>query len=250
MKQLEEENIEISLNNLSIGYGSGKRLSVIAKGLVSTAQRGSFTCLIGRNGTGKSTLLRTIAGLQPPLSGQIMIGKRSVADMTKNERARKIAIVMTSQTYSLNLTAREMVGMGRTPYTGFWGNLSAKDHEAVSEAMTMTGTTALADKLITQLSDGERQKIMIAKALAQQTNTIILDEPTAFLDYPSKQQLMQLLHTLAHNAGKTILLSTHDIDITKPFADSYWIMTDHITTTTDAAKATEMIVGEDNTPTL
>lgn len=245
MKAIEEDINGISLENLSIGYTSGKNRFCIAKGLVSHAKTGNLTCLIGRNGTGKSTLLRTITGLLAPLEGRVLIGKTAVSHMNRAQIARNIAIVITSQTDNLNLTAREMVAMGRTPYTGFWGHLTAKDISFIDEAMTLTNTTALADKPIKQLSDGERQKIMIAKALAQQTPVIILDEPTAFLDYPSKLAMMQLLASLAHNNGKTILLSTHDIEITKPFADSYWILTDHITTTSNATMAMEMIVHSD-----
>jgi len=231
----------IVLDCLSIGYTIGKRRKTVATGLTAEAKSGQLTCLIGRNGTGKSTLLRTIAGLQLPLSGQVMIGETAVSELNRRQRARHIAIVMTQKTHALNITAREMVAMGRTPYTGFWGIIGAKDLAAIDNAMTLTSTTPLADTPITQLSDGEIQKIMIAKALAQQTATIVLDEPTAFLDYPSKTSFLQLLARLAHEENKTILLSTHDIELAAHFADHYWVLADNLSTTSDATEATALL---------
>jgi iron complex transport system ATP-binding protein len=194
---------EMHFENLTIGYQLGrKNEKVVARGLSATLKGGQLTCLLGRNGTGKSTLLRTLA-----------------------ERWRGVvAVVLTDPLDVRNLTAEEVVALGRTPYTNFWGTLRQDDKAAVAEAMQLVGITALAQHDIATLSDGERQKVMMAKALAQQTPVIILDEPTAFLDYPSKQEVMALLQMLAHEQGKAVLLSTHDVELAEQYADQIWFM--------------------------
>lgn len=216
---------DICLCNLDIGFsGRRKGLFCVAKGLVSQAERSRLTCLIGRNGVGKSTLLRTIAGFQPPLAGKIMVAGDDIATMSRAERARRVAVVLTSPIDTLNMTVADIVGLGRTPYTRFWGRLSGDDHRVVDRVMSLTGIDHLANRPIGQLSDGERQKVMVAKALAQETPVIILDEPTAFLDYPSRLSLMRLLSLLARDEHRTILLSTHDIDMVRAYADSVWLL--------------------------
>ena len=213
----------LHLNDLTIGY----RDKVVASHLTAHLAVGTMTCLIGRNGSGKSTLLRTIAAFQPPLSGSVTFSlpePASISMMTPRQRARTIGVVLTESTDVGNMTVREMVAMGRSPYTGFWGRLSSSDEALVSDALRMTGMEAFADTYVNAISDGERQKVMIAKALAQQTPFILLDEPTAFLDYPSKVSTMTMLRDLCHEQGKTVLLSTHDLDTALRLTDRVWLM--------------------------
>lgn len=201
--------MDITLSNLTIGY----KHKIVAKNINTSIIAGQLTCLIGPNGVGKSTLLRTISGFQKPIEGQVAIGGKMISKLNNSERAMLVSVVLTSRPTVSRLTAWEMVGMGRSPFTGFFGKLRGKDRKAVEKAMEMTGTTALAQRMTEDLSDGESQKIMIAKALAQQTPVMLLDEPTAFLDFDSRVDLMRLLAHLAHETGKTILLSTHDLGL-------------------------------------
>jgi iron complex transport system ATP-binding protein len=216
----------LHLNDITIGY----RGKTVAQHLTAQLPPGTMTCLIGRNGTGKSTLLRTIAAFQPPLAGSITVDvpqqQTDIRSLSARQRARTIGVVLTEHTGIGNMTAREMVALGRSPYTGFWGRLAEHDREIVDDAMRMTGTTPFAGTFTNALSDGERQKVMIAKALAQQTPFIILDEPTAFLDYPSKIDTMEMLLRMCHERGKTVLLSTHDLDAAMRMTDRLWMMAD------------------------
>lgn len=201
----------LNFRNLSTGYGH----RVVSTGLSAGLQAGKVTCLLGPNGAGKSTLLRTLAGYQHPLDGEV-----------DEVSADTIGVVLTEHIDAMGLKVREVVAMGRHPYTGYFGRLSAEDERMVDDAMRLTGTQEFATRLFSSLSDGERQKVMIAKALAQQTPIILMDEPSAFLDFPSKVELMLLLRNLAHNQGKAILLSTHDVGIALKTADTLWLMQD------------------------
>lgn len=215
----------IQLKDLSIGYKlhNGKT-KTIASHINASIESGMLTCLIGRNGTGKSTLLRTMTGFIPPLDGQVILEGRDLSMLSATERARIISIVLTERPETDNITVNELVGMGRLPYTNFWGTLQEEDRQIVDDAMQMIGIYELRNRKIGTLSDGEKQKAMIGKAIAQQTPVIILDEPTAFLDYPSKQETMLLLHQLAQELNKTIFLSTHDLNIAYQVADKIWCM--------------------------
>lgn len=215
----------IQLKDLSIGYKlhNGKT-KTIASHINASVESGMLTCLIGRNGTGKSTLLRTMTGFIPPLDGQVILEGRDLSMSSATERARIISIVLTERPETDNITVNELVGMGRLPYTNFWGTLQEEDRQIVDDAMQMIGIYELRNRKIGTLSDGEKQKAMIGKAIAQQTPVIILDEPTAFLDYPSKQETMLLLHQLAQELNKTIFLSTHDLNIAYQVADKIWCM--------------------------
>lgn len=215
----------IQLKDLSIGYKlhNGKT-KTIASHINASVESGMLTCLIGRNGTGKSTLLRTMTGFIPPLEGQVILEGRDLSMSSATERARIISIVLTERPETDNITVNELVGMGRLPYTNFWGTLQEEDRQIVDDAMQMIGIYELRNRKIGTLSDGEKQKAMIGKAIAQQTPVIILDEPTAFLDYPSKQETMLLLHQLAQELNKTIFLSTHDLNIAYQVADKIWCM--------------------------
>ncbi|MBO4658260.1 MAG: ABC transporter ATP-binding protein [Prevotella sp.] len=214
----------VTLENLTIGYVSKKNRKTVATGINASLDSSRMTCLIGPNGVGKSTLLRTLSAFQPPLDGKVYIHGKDLATLKEKKLARMVGVVLTAKPDVQNMTVEEMVGLGRSPYTGFWGTLSDDDKAVVDEAIDMVGIRPLAMRMIQTLSDGERQKVMIAKALAQQTPVIFLDEPTAFLDYPSKVEMMQLLHRLSRTADKTIFLSTHDLELVLQIADTVWLM--------------------------
>lgn len=205
----------ITTNRLTVGYRGHRVVEDISLSLPC----GRLVCLLGPNGAGKSTLLRTLCGFQPPIEGTVTVSGSDLTAMSAAEVARLVSVVLTDRPLTPSLTAAEMVGMGRAPYTGFWGRLSDDDRRLVSEAMQTVGIAPLATRRMGQLSDGERQKVMIAKALAQHTPVIVLDEPTAFLDYPSKVAVMKTLARLAHDKGKTILMSTHDLELAAQLGD-------------------------------
>lgn len=215
----------IQLNKLSIGYSEkGTRKKIIAQDICATLYGGQLTCLLGENGAGKSTLLRTLSAFIPPLKGNVVVKGKSLGEYSDKERARLIGVVLTERPELQHMTVQELVAMGRSPYTGFWGTLSKEDKTIADDALRMVGMDTMATRIVDTLSDGERQKAMIAKALAQQTPVIFLDEPTAFLDYPSKVETMLLLRRLAHETGKIILLSTHDVELALQTADTLWLM--------------------------
>lgn len=214
----------VTLSSLSIGYRLRGGDKVVAAGINASLHAGELTCLIGANGAGKSTLLKTLAAFLPKLGGSIYIKDKEVADYTNRELSQLVGVVLTSRPEAENMTAEEVVGLGRTPYTGFWGTLGADDRRIVTESMEQVGVAHLATRTVTTLSDGERQKVMLAKALAQQTPIIILDEPTAFLDYPSKVDTLLLLTRLSHETGKTVFMSTHDLELALQTADRLWLM--------------------------
>ena len=214
----------IQIESLSTGYRNKKNDTVVAHDINATIQGGELTCLLGPNGAGKSTLLRTLSAFLPPVKGDISIMGRNLRDYTDKELAKTIGVVLTEKTDLRNMTVYDLIGLGRSPYTGFWGTLHEDDRRVVDEAIEMVGIGPLKERMIQTLSDGERQKVMIAKALAQQTPVIFLDEPTAFLDFPSKVEIMQLLHVLSRTTGKTIFLSTHDLELALQIADTIWLM--------------------------
>ena len=214
----------IRLEHLDIGYRDKKSVKAVATDISATIRQGELTCLLGRNGIGKSTLLRTLAAFQPPLRGSILLATSPLTALTDKELSRTIGLVLTERPDVQNMTVRFLVGMGRSPYTGFWGTLSATDEAIVDEAIRMVGIESLENRQVQTLSDGERQKVMIAKALAQQTPVIYLDEPTAFLDFPSKVETMLLLRRISREAGKTVFLSTHDLELALQTADIVWLM--------------------------
>lgn len=209
----------LETHRLDIGYGKRTVLSDINL----TVNEGSFTALIGANGSGKSTLLRTLAGAQRPLCGSILFSGRRMEQLRRSELAKNLAMVFTDRTGGGGLSVRETVEIGRHPYTGLLGRLSEEDHRIVHEAIESVGMGALKDRLAGTLSDGERQKVMIARALAQDTPLIILDEPTAFLDVAGRIEITALLRRLA-DAGKAIVLSTHDVSSAIAAADTLWIV--------------------------
>ena len=173
---------------------------MVAEGIDAAIRSGELTCLLGANGVGKSTLLRTLSAFQPKLGGEIMIAGKEIEAYTDKELSQTIGVVLTEKPDIRNMTVRELVALGRSPYTGFWGTLHDEDWQVVDEAIDAVRISSLRERMVHTLSDGERQKVMIAKALAQQTPVIFLDEPTAFLDFPSKVEMMQLLRRLAREA--------------------------------------------------
>ena len=225
----------LTLCNLSIGYKEKR----VAERLNASLKTGALTCLVGRNGTGKSTLLRTVAAIQPPLAGEISLCGKSITSFNRQQLARELTVVRTGRPEIYLMKVYDVVALGRTPYTNIWGTLTADDHRIVSECIWKVGIENLSERAIGSLSDGECQKVMIAKALAQQTRIILLDEPTAFLDYPSKVETMTIMKELVkegksvegdHGAndscyGTAALMSTHDMELALRLADYLWLMT-------------------------
>ena len=222
-KTKKNKKMMITLKNLVVGYPDGRHTRQLNHAANEEAHDGMLTCLIGANGAGKSTLLRTIAGFQLPLEGTVSLGGDDVRALSPRQRAERMAVVLTDRPDVMCTTVWEMVATGRAPFTGFWGRLSGKDRDIVTRSLRLVGIEWMADRTVASLSDGERQKVMIAKALAQQTPVILLDEPTAFLDYPSRVEVMQLLLNIAHEEHKTVLLSTHDLDLALQTADRIWL---------------------------
>lgn len=219
---MKQENIDIK--GLSIGYTGKKGAKVIARDIRAAICSGELTCLLGANGAGKSTLLRTLSAFLRPLEGEIRIMGKPLGDYTDKQLATVIGVVLTEKCHLRNMTVTELIGMGRSPYTGFWGTLTKSDCRIVEDAIALVGIGELKNRMVHTLSDGERQKVMIAKALAQETPIIFLDEPTAFLDYPSKIEILHLLHRLSRERQKTIFLSTHDLELALQIADQVWLM--------------------------
>lgn len=209
----------LSAHSLSIGYHHP-----LASDLNLQLNPAEMSCLIGPNGAGKSTLLRTLAGMQPPLKGIVKLGQADLHRLPALELARKLAIVLTERIEAGNLSAYALVALGRHPYTDWRGRLTPRDEEAVQHAMRLTGADALAARSIHELSDGERQRVMIARGLAQEPQVLLLDEPTAFLDLPRRVELLQLLKQLSRETGCAILLSTHDLDLALRIADRLWLL--------------------------
>lgn len=215
----------LSAKDLTVGYRKGNSTSPVISGLNLSLSRGKLVALIGANGIGKSTLLRTLVGNQPPLEGEVSISGIRIGEISRKDLSLLLGIVNTERTQAGALTVREVVSLGRQPYTGFLGILSKNDKSIVEKAMQDAGILHKASSFLAELSDGERQKVMIAKALAQCTPIIILDEPTAFLDVASRMETMLLLHNLAHKQNKAVLLSSHDLSQSMMLADELWVVT-------------------------
>jgi iron complex transport system ATP-binding protein len=214
----------LSAKEFSIGYGQGKRVTVIAEQLDLSLNSGEVVCLLGPNGVGKSTLIRTLAGMQPPLAGQVTIGGDDISRLDRMTLAQRISVMLTDRTIPMMMTAREMVSLGRFPHTNWLNQFSQADHQAVENALNAVGAAGLADRLLSELSDGERQKVMIARSLAQQPLVLMMDEPTAFLDLPRRIEMMYLLKRVASETACAVLLSTHDLDLALRHADQVWLM--------------------------
>ena len=220
-----ERRCVITGERLSIGYRLGGRgVRRVHEGLSFSLRAGELTCLLGPNGAGKSTLLKTLGGGRTLLDGELRLCGEPFGKYSETRRSRLVGVVLTDKVYAGGLRVHQLVALGRYPYTCFFGNLGAEDRRVVDWAMEAVGIAGKAGSYVAELSDGERQKAMIAKALAQQCPVILLDEPTAFLDIISRIEVMNLLHRLAREEHKAVLLSTHDVDQALLLADSLWLM--------------------------
>lgn len=219
----------LAARNLSVGYGR-RRPTIVLSGVDLEVQSGQCVALLGPNGSGKSTLLRTLAGLQRPLCGSVRLEGCDLAQLSAGEIARALSVVLTEAIDAAQLTAWDVVALGRAPHAGFSGRLAAADRAVVRDAFRATSSVQLAPRSLQDLSDGERQRVLIARALAQQPRLILLDEPTAFLDLEARAEIAQLLRSLAHGGAddeagdRAILITTHDFDLALQIADRLWLI--------------------------
>jgi iron complex transport system ATP-binding protein len=215
----------IQTAGLAVGYpGKGSRRKIVHEDLNLELFSGEVTCLLGLNGSGKSTLLRTLCGFQPPLSGSILMQGKPLSDYSQEELSLVAGVVLTEKTYAGGITVYELVSLGRHPYTGFFGRLKKHDRDVIGQSLEAAGIAHKARNRVSELSDGEYQKAMIAKTLAQECPIVLLDEPTAFLDVTGRIETMVLLRKLAREQHKAILLSTHDIDQAIRTGDCLWLL--------------------------
>lgn len=214
----------ISATGLSIGYKKGKSVNRVQTNLNLRATEGELVAILGPNGCGKSTLLRTLAGILDPLEGTVHVQGLPLHTLSLEERAKQISLVLTDSVQVVYMTVHDLVTMGRHPYTTLFGNLTDYDKACVDKALEAVHMTGFGHRYVQELSDGERQRVMIAKALAQDTPLVLLDEPTSHLDLPNRIETILLLRELSNTWGKTVLLSTHEIDLALRLADSIWLM--------------------------
>lgn len=212
----------LALDDLTVGY-PGPRGAVLAPATFAV-EPGAFICILGRNGAGKSTLMRSIAGLQAPLDGSASLEGEDIAAMRAATRARRVAVVLTERSFSPGLKVEDVVSLGRQPFTGWQGHLGAEDHRIARRALEQAGAEPFAGRYFDDLSDGERQRVMIARAMAQTARLMILDEITAFLDLPGRVEIMALLRRHARATGAIVLLSSHDLDLSLQLADDVWLI--------------------------
>lgn len=215
----------LTTHDMAVGYGQGNKRTILLSDLNLRLEQGSLVALLGKNGAGKSTLLRALTCDSQPINGSVEIDGKPSDEISKRDLSRLIALVATERIMGGAFTIRELVALGRQPHTGFLGRLSRHDDEVVRQSLEAVGIAHKAEQHVAQLSDGERQKAMIAKALAQETPIIVLDEPTAFLDVASRIETMKLLHSLAREQNKAVLLSSHDISQSLLLADELWVIT-------------------------
>lgn len=222
---MNKQNFTIQTKNLSIGYTTKSKTNTIAQNINLNLEKGKLIALIGENGIGKSTLLKTITGIIPPLHGEITLLNKSIQRYLAIDLAQELSIVLTEKLPQSNLTIYEIIALGRQPYTNWLGTLSQVDKSKIEEAIALTDIHHLIHKKHDEISDGQLQIALIARALAQDTSIIILDEPTTHLDLVHKATLLKLLQKLTHETGKTILYSTHDIDLAIQMADEMIVFT-------------------------
>lgn len=212
--------------NLTIGYTKAKQKTVVQKNISISLENGKLIALIGKNGIGKSTFLKTITGIIPALAGEVELNSKNITSYQPNDLAQELSLVLTEALPPSNLTVYEIIALGRQPYTNWIGKLSEEDKNKIDEAISLTGISDFIHKKHYEISDGQLQKVMIARALAQDTSLIILDEPTTHLDLVHKVTLLKLLQKLAHETNKTILYSTHDLDLAIQLADDMIVFTE------------------------
>ncbi len=223
-RQGKKRQLILQAYHLTVGYGQGEKEQAVQKGLRLKMFTGELVCLLGPNGAGKSTLLRSLCGLQKSLGGDVKLANKRLEDYTARELSQVVSTVLTDKVSVKHLRVFDLVATGRYPYTGYFGRLSVLDREVIEESMALAGVEPLRNRYLDELSDGEKQKVMIAKALAQETPFIILDEPMAFLDFPSKLELMQILQKLTSEHHKAILMTTHDLNLSIRGADWIWLI--------------------------
>lgn len=214
----------LQLSQLQTGYIHRGHKHIVSDGLEASLPLGHLAMLLGPNGSGKSTLMHTIAGLQTALSGEIRIIGQDAAHTSLAQRAKLLSLVLTERIYSEVMTVEELVAIGRYPHIGYMARLGHEDKRIITEAIKRCRLEDMGTRPLAQLSDGERQRVMVARALAQDTPLILLDEPTAHLDLPSRIELIAMLRQLAHDMQRCILLSTHELDLALSWADSLWLM--------------------------
>lgn len=214
----------LHLKNLTTGYKSRKGNTVVTSTINAELYRGELVCLIGPNGAGKSTLMRTISGSQKSIEGEVFLDGVDLYSIPPKRLAKYLSVVLTERVNAGMLSAYEVIALGRYPHTNWSGKLDDEDHRIIREAIEMTGAQELVERSLSELSDGERQKIMIARAFAQEPEIMILDEVTAFLDLPRRVEIMKLLRNMASESGKSILLSTHDMDLALRGSDRIWLL--------------------------
>ena len=217
-----KSRVVLKAKGLSIGYEEIS--TVIADDINFEVRQGELIALLGPNGSGKSTLIRTVAGLQNRLGGSLFIDQKELSTLSAGMLAKKVSLVLTDRVMMGNISVYDLVALGRTPYTGMMGKLKTEDHEVIEWALNVTQSVELANRDIAQLSDGEMQKVMVARALAQTTPIMLLDEPTAHLDLPNRTQIFKLLLRLTRQEQKTMLISTHELDLALQIADRLWII--------------------------
>lgn len=213
----------LELVGLTVGYRTHRRVRTVLTGLDATLEAGGLVGLVGPNGAGKSTLLRTISGLPPPLAGSVKLLGQEISRMKRDEVARQVAVVLTDRVDPGRLTVFDVVALGRHPHTGWSGRLGATDRAAVMSALDDVGVGQLAGQMLWELSDGQRQRVMIARAIAQEPRLLLLDEPTAFLDPPGRVRVFEVLQDLAHDHRLAVVVCTHDVEVAARHADQLWV---------------------------
>jgi len=218
----------LSVESLKIGYVSGKKENLLLPPLTAGARSGELIAVIGRNGIGKSTLLRTLTGLQKPLGGDIYYYDKNIVQYPRIELAQKVGYISTEIVKVTNMRVYDLVALGRFPHTNWIGRIEKNDDDLIMNALEKTTMLQFRNKFVSELSDGERQKVMIARILAQDTGIMIMDEPTAFLDVSSKYEILHLMHQLSRTNNKTIIFSTHDLQMAINQSDKVWLILDNI----------------------
>ena len=224
---VKKTHIILKSSNLSIGYATKKQQTIVAKNIDFELETGKLVCLLGKNGIGKSTLLRTLSNVQPKLAGELYINGNPIESLSAEAYSKKMSLVLTERIPESNLTVYELIALGRQPYTNWIGTLTDDDKKHIHKAIEQVHIEEYIHKKCDELSDGQLQKVMIARALAQNTDLIILDEPTAHLDIHHKLEVFNLLKSLVKELGKTILISTHEVQLALQLADELWLLNEN-----------------------
>ena len=223
MTEIDNNDTALATHNLTVGYNTNKKELKVLENINLTLKRGELVCFMGPNGVGKSTLLRTLAGVQAPLYGSVTIEQQDISTLSTEDLAKRLSLVLTDRINAGNMTGKELIALGRYPHLGWRINLQKEDLAVVENAIDLTGVAHFADKKIHELSDGQLQKVMIARALCQDTPIMILDEPTAHLDLNNRVSVINLLKDLSRKTGKSILIATHELDLALQSADRLWL---------------------------